>query len=100
MEGELCNWISTVTKTEVKPETAHEQLLSGVVLCTLLNTIAPNTCKFNKMAKMPFIHRENILGFIQGIRKYGFLFVITQNSSKIRQKIANLFIFSKKKRCS
>ena len=49
----------------------HETLKDGVLLCELLKILSPSfKCKISK-SKMPFPQRENILGFINGLKDIG-----------------------------
>ena len=48
-----------------------EDLKDGTVLCRLLNTIYPNTCKKFKASKAAFVCRNNIEIYLQGCKSLG-----------------------------
>jgi len=68
---EAIAWIQAVTGEEIGEETLDEWLHSGVVLCKLLNELAPGSVKKIATSKMPFKQMENISFFLRGIRKLG-----------------------------
>jgi len=70
LEKEAREWMEAVTGEKLTG-TFAEVLKSGVVLCTLINTIKPdNIQKINK-AKMPFVMMENINNFIAAATALG-----------------------------
>ncbi|KAH8093352.1 hypothetical protein JL720_4479 [Aureococcus anophagefferens] len=63
-------WIEAVIG-EPMEGTFDEWLRSGVVLCKLLNGVAPGSVKKIATSAMPFKQMENISLFIRGIKKLG-----------------------------
>ena len=63
-------WIEAVIG-EPMEGTFDEWLRSGVVLCKLLNGVAPGSVKKIATSSMPFKQMENISLFIRGIKKLG-----------------------------
>lgn len=69
----LRRWIADVTGRElpVESEDLRAELKSGVVLCTLLNSISPGTVPNIQKSSKPFPQRENIKAFTEGARAFG-----------------------------
>lgn len=67
MEEAAREWIESVLQTKLSsPNSLHQSLRDGTVLCELLNKIKPGTiAKINK-GKISFVHMENIESFIKG----------------------------------
>jgi len=72
MELDITAWIEE-TRGKDKPEgkTFHEWLVSGVILCRLINKMYPHTIKKISKSKMPFPRMNNISAFLTGCRKHG-----------------------------
>ncbi|KAF4532774.1 hypothetical protein B566_EDAN003555 [Ephemera danica] len=70
-EAEVLQWIADVLG-EPLPNGAYEDVLrDGVVLCNLINKIAPGSVKKIQTKGTNFQLMENIQRFQQAIRKYG-----------------------------
>lgn len=63
-------WLEAITGIQF-PDTFHESLKSGVVLCTALNKIRPGTIRQINQQNMPFKHRENIENYLNGCKTLG-----------------------------
>lgn len=63
-------WLETITGMTFQ-DTLHESLKSGVVLCTALNVIRPDTIRKINMQDSPFKHRENIENYLNGCKTLG-----------------------------
>lgn len=61
-------WIKSVIGKEIND--IYLDLKDGVILCTLINEILPNSCKISK-GKLPFHQMENINQFISAAKKLG-----------------------------
>jgi hypothetical protein len=66
----VSKWVEALTKTKMTGD-LQADLKSGVALCKLLNTIAPNTVKAPNAGNQPFVQRENIVSFLSGCKKLG-----------------------------
>jgi len=60
-----------VTGDKAGTQTLQDYLKSGVVLCNLMNKIAPGTIKKINTGPAPFVQRENIENFLKGCRTVG-----------------------------
>ena len=66
-EDEARAWIEAVTHLEKPADESFEAWLrSGVVLCTLLNALKPNSIKKISTSTMPFKQMEQISLFLRG----------------------------------
>ena len=71
-EDEARAWIEAVTELQKPDDESFEAWLrSGVVLCTLLNALKPNSIKKISTSTMPFKQMEQISLFLRGIRLCG-----------------------------
>lgn len=71
LEKEVVVWIETITGQSKGDQSVHEWLKSGVVLCTLANTISPGAIKAINSSTMPFKQMENIKNFMNAARDIG-----------------------------
>ncbi|KAJ3333514.1 E2-like enzyme [Blyttiomyces sp. JEL0837] len=70
-EEEVRTWIEDVLQEKLPDGTLQEVLKSGVLLCRVINTVAPSlTIKINNSA-MPFKQMENISAFLNACEKLG-----------------------------
>jgi len=70
LEKEAMEWIESVTGLKLEGSLVNA-LKSGVVLCTLINKIKPNTIKHINNAKMAFMQMENIKFFLDAAKGLG-----------------------------
>eukprot|EP00051_Salpingoeca_urceolata_P011725 m.145602 g.145602 ORF g.145602 m.145602 type:complete len:685 (+) comp17227_c0_seq4:56-2110(+) len=69
---ELREWISQRAQRELPHEDLRENLMDGVALCDLLNSIKKNTVKkHHKNPKLAFHKMENIACFLDGCKALG-----------------------------
>lgn len=66
MTSEL-EWVAAVSG---QPVHRFDDLRDGTVLCQLANKIRPGSAKF-KQSPLPFVHRENIVAFLQAASAIG-----------------------------
>ena len=70
MEAEARAWIEAVTGETLEGPT-QEALKSGVILCKLINTIKPGSCKEPSKMSAPFKQMENIGNYLAACDKLG-----------------------------
>mmetsp|Transcript_7732 Transcript_7732/g.28988 ORF Transcript_7732/g.28988 Transcript_7732/m.28988 type:complete len:325 (-) Transcript_7732:112-1086(-) len=70
-QGEVMDWIETVTGTKFDKKNMHESLKNGIILCELANKVSPGIIKGVKNSKIKFMQMENVTLFIQALRKLG-----------------------------
>jgi len=64
------NWVESLTKKKF-PDTFHNSLKSGVLLCDLINSIWPGSVKNISKMSMPFNQRENIVAYLAACKSKG-----------------------------
>jgi len=70
-EKEIMEWISAVLE-EPLPEGDYADILkNGVILCRLINKIAPNSIPKFKEKGPAFLLMENVQSFLGAVKKYG-----------------------------
>lgn len=67
---EVINWISLLLDEDYTGLTFPEILKDGTVLCRLLHRVSGLEIPYRK-SKQIFVQRENICGFINGLKKLG-----------------------------
>eukprot|EP00802_Teleaulax_amphioxeia_P010398 Tamp_10426.p1 GENE.Tamp_10426~~Tamp_10426.p1 ORF type:complete len:343 (+),score=107.66 Tamp_10426:204-1232(+) len=70
-EEQVCAWIKELTGNDLEPTTIQETMKSGVILCELVNRIAPKSVKKVNNSEMPFAQRENIQSFCDAVKALG-----------------------------
>ena len=71
-EQEAREWISAVTGESFDPTVSFgEMLKDGVLLCKLVNMLAPGTVRKINESRMPFKQMENVSAFLRACRKLG-----------------------------
>ncbi|CAK8687929.1 myophilin-like [Clavelina lepadiformis] len=71
-ENEAKEWIETITETQFDGGLSYEaNMKNGVILCKLINKIAPKSVKKISDSSKPFNQMENINNFLTSCRKYG-----------------------------
>ncbi len=75
-EDIVMHWLQDITGLLLvsivsKPDSFHQNLRSGVVLCQAANKIMPNAVPKISMQDKPFNQRENISAFINFLRRVG-----------------------------
>lgn len=70
-EQAVQQWIEKVTGQRFGAGSLHDNLKDGTRLCALINKIHPGSVKNVKQSKMPFVLRENIVGFLDAARRLG-----------------------------
>lgn len=73
LEQDVTAWIEAVSESSRGEQTFHEWLKDGVLLCELVNTIAPGLVPFVHRGPSPFKQRENISAFLDACRRFGVL---------------------------
>lgn len=70
-EKEVLEWIEAVLEEPLPKGEYEEVLQNGVVLCKLMNKIAPGSIAKFKQAGPAFLLMENIQTFLAAVKKYG-----------------------------
>lgn len=70
-EAEVLEWIEAVLETKLPNQPFEDVLKNGIVLCHLINKIAPGSVKKIQERGTNFQLMENIQRFQTAIRKYG-----------------------------
>jgi len=70
-EKEILEWICAVLDQPLPEEDYADYLKNGVVLCKLMNKIAPNSIPKFKEKGPAFLLMENIQAFVGAAKKYG-----------------------------
>ncbi|XP_069698236.1 myophilin [Periplaneta americana] len=70
-EAEILQWIETVTGEKLPPQPYEDVLRDGIILCNLINKIAPGSVKKIQTKGTNFQLMENIQRFQAAIKKYG-----------------------------
>lgn len=70
-EKEIMEWIEAVMETPLPEGDFAEVLKNGVILCQLMNKIAPGSVKKLKEKGPAFLLMENVQGFLAAVKKYG-----------------------------
>ncbi|XP_064404343.1 transgelin-3-like [Halichondria panicea] len=77
LDAQARDWINQVTEPEEElaidgnPDTLHEGLKDGVLLCKLINVICPGSVNKVNTSKMAFKQMENIGKFLDACETYG-----------------------------
>jgi hypothetical protein len=70
-EKKILEWIEAVMEEPLPTGSYEEILKNGVVLCQLMNKIAPNSVKKFKTSGPAFLLMENISAFQKAVKAYG-----------------------------
>ncbi|KAK7944462.1 hypothetical protein WMY93_000190 [Mugilogobius chulae] len=70
VEEELRQWIEGVTGCKIEPD-FQKGLKSGVILCTLINKLQPNSVKKINQSVLNWHQLENLSNFLSAIKAYG-----------------------------
>ena len=102
-EAKAIAWIEAIGDEKLE-DNFHAWLKNGIVLCKLINEIAPGSvaAKFLKPTTMPFKQMETIGVFIQAVKNYGvsekdcFVTLDLFEANDLAQVISTLFALDRK----
>ncbi|CAG8433203.1 515_t:CDS:10 [Ambispora gerdemannii] len=70
-QKEARDYIEKTLDTQLSGDDLHKVLQDGVVLCSLMNKLEPNTIPQIERKDHPFVKMENISNFLKAARKFG-----------------------------